>query len=180
MPARSVIEVEERLGAAGDVDQLPAIAVLVARHEAHEEVASAEVEDDESAEQGILGQAGALLEQISLALEQDDRPREGDEQEKGAVEGEAVVGDGPERDTAAQGEAVLHRVPFAAQIGDTDDRALVPPGAAIEVFEPLLVGVAVRVQGVGFGALVGRHLDGHETGDAIEAEAGGPQRDAGR
>ena len=157
VPLGGIDEVEVGLGAAADVDQLAAGAEAVLGVQAGDEVARELVEDQQRAEDRVIGELGALLEHVGLALQQDHRTREGDDEQEAAVEGEAVVGVGADGHAAAERERSGQRIPLGRELGDSLRGALVPAGAAVGLLEPVLGR-----------RLVGRHLDRHQARDPVE------------
>ncbi len=167
VPAHRVVEIEQRLGAAADLDHLAGERVFVEDVEADQERPLAPVDHRERPEQRILREARALLEDVALALDEEDRAGKDNGEQEAPGEGEAVVGHRADGDAAAEGDAALLVAPLD-QVGDADLRPLVPPFARADAV-PGLVGL-----------LVGLHVADKEPGEAVEPEAGGPERDPGR
>ncbi len=124
--------------------------------------AGAGVEDEEGAEDRIVLQLGALLEQVGFPLDEQDRPWEDDGDKELSIERVSIVGDRPQGDPCAKRQAVLFILPFVLQI----DHAL------LRAFVPALVPF-LRI------FLVWLHLDRKQAGHTVQSQTCGPEWNAG-
>src|SRR5689334_4793051 len=158
MPGVRIVEVEEPVGGAVDVDEISVVVITVLRIESELECSSAAIEDSEGAEVCIASKRGSLAQDVCGALQQENWTRKDDREQHSTGECVTVIGDRAECNPCAEGHAAGNWLPFR-QIGNTIAVAVIPVAIGWQRIPRL----ARRT--------IGFHVHRKQSGGAIHAEA---------